>query len=269
MSLGLLAPLSDWDGFEAACDELQACSAETARFLDAEMAELDRLQTILQEAHSAHAASPAAALPNGSQSDQPRLAAEIATEGESAARSSEGSDLVARLETLCDRFEGELRRATVFSAGDAALRLSSEQPDEQSESDSAAHGEASSDSYRRRLRALAEQVLILERDRCGTAAELAAARLRARELAREIKRQKNAFAHERKRWLRKLSAIERSLTGLTAPDAWTARRQPLQADRSPAQKPATARPTATGLTDELLIEAIMAKCEMAPESRAG
>lgn len=269
MSLGLLAPLSDWDGFEAACDELQACSAETARFLDAEMAQLDRWQITLQEALAAHAASRAAALPNGISSDQPRLAAEIAAGGGSAARSSEGSDLVARLETLCDRFEGELRRATVFSAGDEALRIGSEQPNEQSESDSAAIGKASSDSYRRRLRALAEQVLILERDRCGTAAELAAARLRASELAREIKRQKSAFAHERKRWLRKLSAIEQSLKGLTAADALTARRQPLAVDRATAQRSGAARPTAAGLTDELLIEAIMAKCEMTPESRAG
>lgn len=269
MSLGLLAPLSDWDGFEAACDELQACSAETARFLDAEMAQLDRWQTALQEAFAVNAASRATALVDGSQSDQPRLAAELATGSVSAARPAESSDLVARLEALCDRFEGELQRTTAFSAGDAAVRLRSEEPDEPPESVSATRGEASSVSYRRRLRALAEQVLILERDRCGTAAELAAARLRARELARELKRQKSAFAHERKRWLRKLSAIERSLEGLNALEASAARRQRLPADHSPAQKPGTARPTATGLTDDLLIEAIMAKCEMAPESRAG
>lgn len=276
MSVGLLVPLHEWDGFETACEELRACSVDTSRFLDAEMAELNRWQTTL---HKVLAASAAAAshrqealqeAPSGEtlKSHRTHSAAEPGEGSESSAHRTASSELVERLETLCDRIEGGLRRDAILSDSDLTTRLGQEESDKPAGSVSAAQADASSKSYRRRLRALAEQVLILERNRCGAAAELAAARLRARQLTRELKRQKNAFSRERQRWLRKLSAIERSLARLGLPDESTALRRELPTDHGMAPNAGLAKsPTAT-LTDELLIEAIMTRCEMSPEGRA-
>jgi len=269
VSVGVLAPLHDWDGFEAACAELQACSADVARFLDAEIAELDRWQTALQRAVAA-ASAVSGSTPRG------RLAcdaAEAADDSASANRRSAvadaGSELVARLEVLCDRLEGELGRAPILAIKNASNRPHENAADQRWEEAGPEKGEAASQSYRRRLRALAEQVLILERERCGTAAELAAARLRARQLARELKRQKNAFTVERRRWLRKLSAIERALETLSAPSAATSTPRLNPSEHGAAQTAKALGTTSVGLTDELLIEAIIAKCDMSAESRAG
>jgi len=278
VSVGVLAPLHEWDGFEAACAELQACSADVARFLDAEIAELDRWQTALQQVSAAGAAAAASPVPGPT--PRGRLACHASDAADQSASANKrsavadaGSELVARLEVLCNRLEEELDRAPILAVSNASDRADEHSyesaADERWEEAGAEQGEAASQSYRRRLRALAEQVLILERDRCGTAAELAAARLRARQLARELKRQKNAFSVERRRWRRKLSAIERALETLSAPNAATGTRRLNPAEHSAAQKAKALGTTSVGLTDELLIEAIMAKCEMSPESRAG
>lgn len=277
MSDGLLTALHEWDGFETACEDLQACSADTARFLDAEMAELDRWQTTL---HKALAANAAAALSSpealqhapSRETFRSRRTHSTAEPGEGSASSAPraaSSELVERLETLCDRFESGLRRDAIISGSDLTVRLSQEEPDTRNETASAARDEAPSKSYRSRLRALAEQVLILERNRCGAAAELAAARLRTRQLARELKRQKNSFSRERQRWLRKLSAIERLLARIGLPDEPTALRRELPTDHGTTPTTGLAKSPAATLTDELLVEAIMTRCEMSPEIRAG
>ncbi len=273
MSVGVLAPVHDWDGFEAACAELQACSADVARFLDAEIAELDRWQAALEQASVACVASVASPLPSpvhrgGLACDPSDSADESASANQRQASADASVELLARLETLCGRIEGEWHRVTSLADGSALCR-SNDGADEQPEGDRQETAQTASQSYRRRLRALAEQVLVLERDRCGTAAELAAARLRARELARELKRQKNSFSAERRRWLRKLSAIERALESLSASNAATAPRRPLPAERRPAQNANVLETPNAGLTDELLIEAILAKCEMSAEGRSG
>lgn len=274
MSVGLLARVHNWDGFEAACDELQACSADVARFLEAEMAELDRWQTALQQASAVGVATASASVSGPfvrGQLDADPLDApdNAAASRESSAHTAQGNELVARLELLCERFEGELQRAAVAAKADASHGDGEDEAPDLLETVRPDRDDQALQSYRRRLRALAEQVLILERDRCGTAAELAAARLRARELACELKRQKNAFTLERRRWLKRLSAIQRALEGLSARDEVSGSLGKISSERGSSQKIDTHGTAKAGLTDELLIEAILAKCEMSAESRAG
>jgi len=273
---GECEPLAGWKGVEDAVTEIRSSCAEVERFFEQLFAQLESLADSL-------AAREAQLRRSESELRSSRVAAEDALADSEAAATSVS---VTALQQLVEhtqqqnqqllrtqqQFEEQLARLTAMAAELAELKAIWRQAQPLAET-APDDGEQ---SYREQLRQMAEQQLLLERERIELQSELETARGQVAELAEQLAEQKRLAALQQAQWNEELKRIrlllESSARGVSPPvERQTAMRKNAAAaeqrcEREQAQQPAaaTAEPAAApqGRPRDVVLDSVLAQFEI-------
>jgi len=273
---GECEPLAGWKGVEDAVTEIWSSCAEVERFFEQLFAQLESLADSL-------AAQEARLRDSEAQLRQSRVSRDDAlADCETAANAVSATTLQQLVEhtqqqnqqllRTQQQFEEQLARLTAMAAELAELKAIWQQAQPLAEGAC----DDREQSYREQLRQMAEQQLLLERERIELQSELETARGQVAELAEQLAEQKRLAALQQAQWNEELKRIrlllESSARGVGPPvDRQTAmRRNPAAAEqrceRDQAQQPAAApaEPAASpqGRPRDVVLDSVLAQFEI-------